>query len=82
MKKNKNYLYASYILNTTGDSSFSDTYTCYVLNEVGQDFTNFRSIFCPDNEPMSYPYWTCDYTYDIQLARQLALLLMYQMGEK
>ena len=50
--------------------------------ELNKD--NFEKVFKPKNRPSHASWWkkATDESPKNQLARQLALLLMYEMGEK
>lgn len=87
MKKNKKYLQASKLIIQTNKARKDDKkhfYACTALIELKQCKDNFEKFFKPENKNSNSSWWTkgSDGSLEDQLARQLALLLMYEMGEK
>jgi hypothetical protein len=79
MKKNKKYLEAAELLvhNTREYEG-----CCYFLGRVNQDADNFNDIFKPDRSVVTDYYFGSVLSDESNLARSLALLFMYEMGEK
>lgn len=85
--KNKKYLKAAELIAVKRTN-----FACWALAEVEQDEVEFKKLFGPKKDRYLYlidnPYFNGGSWYGSvrkpknRLARSLALLLMYEMGEK
>ena len=73
--KDRRYLKAAEMI-TKDDGDFC----CLVLEYLKIDDAKFNKLFKPENIRPGLPYFGFFWEKENQLARQLALILMYEMG--
>jgi hypothetical protein len=85
MKKNKKYLLAAQLI-VDFELKYVPIIGCYVsceaLRRVRQPAINYTKLFKPKDIHTEQLWFDHNENYNPQLARQLALLLMYEMGEE
>jgi hypothetical protein len=80
--KNKKYLKAAELLISNKEKYNLQTGCCFVLSCLDQWGSNFHAIFKPENASINDYYFGDELNEENRLARSLALLFMYEMGEK
>jgi hypothetical protein len=79
--KNKKYLKAAKMLVYDKEKYNQDDGCCNVLDWSGQCDSNFHNIFKPEGAQQRDAYFGLIDDPENHLARSLALLFMYEMGE-